>query len=125
MKELIKRYSVSDGEGKPYLIRWLILGHHIKLHKFLKSDEDCMHDHPWAYISIILKGHYYEETPKGVKRYNCGSILFRPAKWIHRLSIDNTCWTLVINFKNIRQWGFWTKNGWIHWKEYISTGRCE
>ena len=35
----------------------------VTLHKILKSDDPIYHDHPWPYMTIILKGGYYEHTP--------------------------------------------------------------
>src|SRR5208282_805597 len=35
-----------------------------RLHHILRSDEDRhLHDHPWPYVTIILKGGYWEVTP--------------------------------------------------------------
>ena len=34
------------------------------LHRFHKSDPDDLHDHPWNYRTLILKGGYWEYTPK-------------------------------------------------------------
>lgn len=60
-KRIIKR-----DDGKPYLIRYRIFSSRwlkIRLHHILLSDYDCVHDHPWDFISIILKGGYWEHTP--------------------------------------------------------------
>jgi hypothetical protein len=58
--------SASE-ETRPYLIRWAIntpFGG-VKLHHILRSDEDrdC-HDHPWSFLSIVLRGGYWEHRPK-------------------------------------------------------------
>ena len=60
----------SDQE--PYLERFYIFlkerdnfPFNIFLHKFLKSDPDDLHDHPWSYRTIILWGGYWEYTDKG------------------------------------------------------------
>lgn len=114
-KRIIKRRN-----NEPYLIRWTILGFgidsswfSIKLHNILISDEECLHNHPWAFISIILKGGYTEHTKalpwsyklskwsrpvisekNGFhvqhKTFKAGSILFRPAHWSHRLELGKT-----------------------------------
>jgi hypothetical protein len=47
-------------------ILFLHMGHfpfNIFLHRFLKSDPDDVHDHPWPYATLIIKGGYYEWTP--------------------------------------------------------------
>lgn len=114
-KRIIRRRN-----NQPYLIRWTIIGFgidsswfSIKVHNILISDEECLHNHPWAFLSIILKGGYREHTkalPLSYKlskwsypvfnekngfniqrkEFRRGSILFRPAHWSHRLELFNT-----------------------------------
>lgn len=124
---------IKNEEGPIYLIRYSLLTtpwFAIKLHKILLSDDDCMHDHPWSFISIILKGGYYEFTPnRHGWFYGPGSILWRPQPWIHRLEVNDLYGptiSLVITFKKVRIWGFITPKGWKPWYEYIREGRkCE
>lgn len=66
-----------EGRGDadtPYLTRWTLLQGRwgqVCLHKFHRSDHDVMHDHPWAFVSLILWRGYVEETPRGEWRdYN-------------------------------------------------------
>ncbi len=93
------------------------------------SDYDCHHDHPWAFISFILKGGYveYSESHKnGSKLYGPGSILYRKAEYSHKLEIHQPCWTFVITFKKVREWGFITRKGWVPWRRYAhSSDRCD
>ena len=114
-KRVIKRRN-----NVPYLIRWTIIGFgldsswfSIKVHNILISDEECLHNHPWAFLSIILKGGYREHTKElpwsyklskwshpvisekngfhvQHKEFRRGSMLFRPAHWSHRLELFNT-----------------------------------
>jgi hypothetical protein len=123
---LIKKVIIYRNDNVELLYRWRILGDFIKIHKFVNSDTDCMHDHPWNFITFIFKGQYWEETPNGIiKNYKAPCILYRPATHIHRISIDKPVWTLVINFGKLRSWGFHTIKGWVHWKEYRSNGSCD
>ena len=126
-------YRMGDNEQLPYLVRYYIFScrwFSVKLHNILLSDDDCMHDHPWKFISIILKGGYVEHTPgigsKDVSKkiYHPGNILVRPAHWIHRLEIHQPAWTLVITFKKVRLWGFFTRNGWVPHYKYSEKDRC-
>lgn len=120
-----KKMYISDGFKITYMIRWTLLTvpwFSLKIHKFLSSDNDCMHDHPWSFISIILKGSYTEETPAGKKLYKSGRVLFRKATYRHRILVDKPCWSFVITFRHTRRWGFWTKDGWVHWMKYITGG---
>ena len=102
------------------------------IHRLLRSDVRTMHDHPWTFISIILTGEYTEHTlSKHInnlevkKVYKRFSILYRPAKWIHRLEMDKPMWTLVIRFKRTKPWEFFSKTGFVNWKEYNYQGDCE
>jgi hypothetical protein len=60
----MKKKIITRFDNKPYLIRWTLfnLGFiSCKVHKIILSDDSCLHDHPWAFISIILRGGYVEE----------------------------------------------------------------
>lgn len=70
----------------------------VRLHEIISSDDrgKGYHDHPWPYISIILKGGYFEHTPRfesgiyvgdDMKWYGPGSILFRKANSWHSLQL--------------------------------------
>ncbi len=122
-KRIIRREDNAD-----YLIRWTLFTcplFSIKFHKILVSDYDCMHDHPWAFITLLLKGGYVEHTPTGSKIYHPGRLLYRPAKYVHRLEIHQPCYTLVVTFRKVRSWGFITKRGWVPWRQYTANSSCE
>ena len=59
--------------AEPFVIRYYPLFRkrpkwfpfNILIHKLLKSDLGDLHDHYWSYITIILKGGYWETTEKG------------------------------------------------------------
>src|SRR5688500_1549433 len=135
MRFFKKKKIINRQDGEPYLIRWNLFEcrfFSIKIHKILRSDPDCLHDHPWAFVSFILWGGYVEHTIKYKSSQNQitllretkskiihpFSILYRPAKWAHRLEIHQPAITLVITTKKIRQWGFFTPLRWVHWTKY-------
>ncbi len=131
-KRIIYRYS-----GQKYMIRWYIIKNkyfNIMLHKILLSDHNCCHDHPWDFISLILKGGYVEtvehnpcemsESYRTKKIIHPGQIIFRKAEHRHKLDIYQTCWSLVLRFKVKRRWGFWIKDKWVHWKLFNETSDC-
>lgn len=129
MKLFRKEQFRDEGEQTPYMLRWTIFKcklFQIFLHKFLRSDIDCMHDHPWNFISIILKGSYREiyklEYTARVKYCSVGTILYRKATHIHKVELpfDKPCWTLVLTGRSKRQWGFHTPKGWIQWRKYLT-----
>jgi hypothetical protein len=81
----------------------------IYLHKLYSPNPhpDC-HDHPWSFVTFILKGGYYEETKDGVYWRAPGSVLYRPAEFAHNVitKADDTCWSIVITSRKRRGWGF-------------------
>lgn len=104
-------------------IAWTLqrFGIAIRVHEILRSDTaDIFHDHPWPYITVLLRGRYVEETPIYDKSdlywgsnkcdYHAGHILFRKAQSWHRLEIlpEETCFTLFITGKKKQGWGFLT-----------------
>ena len=104
----------------------------IFVHKFLKSDPDDVHDHPWPYATLILKGGYYEWIPQFDKQGNKfneiavwrgpGSFRICGATSYHRIELDPSvdCWSLFMPGPQKREWGFLVKNKWIHNEEYLT-----
>jgi len=103
------------------------------LHKFHKGDPDDVHDHPWPYATLILKGGYYEWTPMFDGK---GHMLGEVCKWrgpghfricgansYHRIELDPgvTPWTLFMPGPQKREWGFLVKNKWIHNDNYLES----
>ena len=133
-----KRIVLDRESNEPYLERYYLFlkdrkrfPFNIVLHKFLKSDPDDLHDHPWPYATLILKGGYYEWIPTYDKN---GKKLCEVAKWrgpghfrlcsansFHRIELDPnvTAWTLFMPGPQKREWGFLVKNKWIHNELYL------
>jgi len=118
-----------------YMHRWLIETpwFTLRLHKILASDQDEeLHDHPWAFCSLLLRGAYQEVEPGPYGRdlhagvswdrtrriFRAPAINFRPdATAPHRLEVvDGPIWTLVVTGPRVRPWGFWTRAGWVPWR---------
>jgi len=122
---LFNPYESSAG-GKP--IKWLPS---VRIHRIKKSDDDrALHDHPWRFVTVILKGGYYEVRPvygdryteqetgcplrlQGVIRHETkwhgpGSILIRSHKDFHRLVVPEggEAWTMFTTGKYLHKWGF-------------------
>ena len=103
----------------------------VTLHKIVKSDDPIFHDHPWGYMTIILRGGYWEHTPvfnsRGQKfaEYSRwrgpGSIIIRNAQEYHWLELDEEKPTISLFFmgKQQRDWGFLKDNKWIQHEEYL------
>lgn len=133
-----KRVIMDRVDNEPYLERYYVFlkdrtrfPFNIFLHKFLKSDPDDVHDHPWPYATLILKGGYYEWTPVfNDKKDMIGEICtwrgpghFRTcsANSYHRIELDPnvTAWTLFMPGPQKREWGFLVKNKWIPNGDYL------
>lgn len=111
--------EICHDTGHLYLSRWYLIPRNrrrnIYLHRFHSSDNpSALHDHPWPFISLILRGGYHEITEQGTKYRRAGTIARRPADGRHRIVLpidelgnDIECLTLIITGPNIRQWGFW------------------
>lgn len=129
----------------PYLTRWVLVGERggepggkssrygVYLHRFQRSDADEPHDHPWPFVSVILSGGYWEETPApgwkdgdGPMRrrwYGPGRILVRPANWIHRVVIPDgaEAWTLILRGPKAKSWGFYCPRvGYLPWRVHLA-----
>jgi hypothetical protein len=133
-----KRIVMDRVENEPYLERYYLFlrererfPFNIFLHKFLKSDPDDVHDHPWPYATLILKGGYWEWIPhfdtvgRKTGEYQVwrglGHFRVSSANSYHRIELDPdiTAWTLFMPGPKQRDWGFLVKNKWIQWEQYL------
>lgn len=141
--------------GGPYLRRWYLIPRNscvnVYLHHFLSSDDDrALHDHPWWFLSLILRGSYDEITEGGTRRRRTGSVAFRRAEHRHRVELPTTpglgaawngpelpCWTLIVTGRRSRAWGFWCKDRFgetrsrryvverfVPWQQFEAVGGC-
>jgi hypothetical protein len=138
-----KRIVMDRINDEPYLERYYLFlkdrkhfPFNVFLHRFLKSDPDDVHDHPWGYATVILKGGYYEWVGKfnskgekiGEERMWRGPGHFRVCKATsyHRIELAEgvECWTIFMPGPQTREWGFWYKGAWMHNDKYL-TGRAK
>lgn len=140
-------FVIGEPEN-PYLLRWYVIPRNrhmnIYLHKFMRSDDDrALHDHPWPFMSLVLKGGYWEHregklvTAKSWR--SPGSIAFRKPDTLHRVELEQDygrwrfdpdggyekpCWTLFFTGPKVREWGFRCEPpiGWRHWEEFDVKG---
>ena len=112
-----------------YLERWYIIPRNkwfnIYLHRFLKSDGDReLHDHPWWSLSFLIKGHLFEECKDYIRVIHKWYPYLRSAKHRHRLYLmSGEAWTVFITGPEVREWGFWTDDGWVQWQKFIGDKR--
>jgi hypothetical protein len=148
---LYRRLTLRRADGRVYLDRWGI-GHdrigRVLLHRMEAPDPGIdLHDHPWWFVSIVLRGGYTElrlptrmaptyakvaETNpaqmRGVRnRRRPGSIQAMRLDECHTITElhGRCCWTLVIGGPRRRSWGFYLPGGWMVEALYDATVRAE
>jgi hypothetical protein len=152
----LPRFDVGDGRGDTFFSRYDLLKTRwfaVYLHEFYRSDNDrCLHDHPWPFLTIILRGGYWEQLPERWSDYDpqplddgLGTLGFQPkgivrewrrpgyvgrypAEHTHRIELDPAKpkpWSLVIVGRRSRSWGFWGPDGWIKWEKGKPNPICE
>ena len=92
-------------KAEPFIVRYYLLFRNrpkwfpfnILIQKILKSDLGDLHDHYWSYITIVLKGGYWETTEKGTFWRRSGYMGFRKGADRHSLKIPEgkSAWTLI------------------------------
>lgn len=137
-----KRVILDRQSKSPYLNRYYLFlkdrkkfPFNIFLHQFLRSDPDDLHDHPWPYLTLIIKGGYWEWIPVfetsgdsagpdhcwppkiiGERKVWRGPGHFRvnKANSFHRIEVEPgvDCWTLFMPGPQKREWGFLLHNNW-------------
>ena len=124
--------QIIGSSNDPYMLRWFIRRSrekgNIYLHNILRDDEDTYHDHPWWSVSIPLWGKLIEYRPgKRPRRLWPLVPYFRRADQLHYLEVGSkrgkeespgNIWSLFITGPKIRNWGFMTDGGWVHWENY-------
>jgi hypothetical protein len=134
-----KRIIMDRQYNEPLLTRYYLFlkerkrfPFNVFLHKFHKGDPGDVHDHPWPYATLILKGGYYEYTPNfengkmvGETKHWRGPGHFRvcSANSYHRIELVSgiTAWTLFMPGPQKREWGFLVNNKWTHNDNYLET----
>lgn len=132
-----KRTIMDRQHNEPLLTRYYLFlkdrtwfPFNIFVHKFHKGDPGDVHDHPWPYATLILKGGYYEYTPNfendkmvGETKHWRGPGHFRicSSNSYHRIELVSgvTAWTLFMPGPHKREWGFLVDNRWIHNDKYL------
>lgn len=131
-------------EGHATMERWHLLKSklfNVYVHRVVGSDDRrALHDHPFASLSIILRGSYCEVMPLlkldgtayrhgdpvwwHVRRE--GDVTYRGAKQAHAICLDGgshwisqqPCWSLFITGPSYRKWGFHCAKGWVDERFY-------
>ena len=128
----MQRYDICDLADPTdlYLRRWRLVQtpwFGVYLHRMQRPDGDrYLHDHPWPFTSVILRGGYIEsfvdwethDPARARARIFCK--VGRP----HRMAMGDfhairrllrvPTWTLVLVGRRVRDWGYLTDHGrWV------------
>lgn len=136
-----------DNPEQVYLKRWRIIESPwfgVKVHHILLSDNPVtrgLHDHPWSFLSIRLRGNYTElrqgpnfenQLSRGLRgsdvcldagiyrRHTHRFLNVVRSTDLHAVRLRNgyPCWTLVLNGRRCREWGFRFPGGeWMPWHQ--------
>jgi hypothetical protein len=133
-------YKITGGlnGNEVYLVRYIVFKSKyccLYIHRFMKSDADDPHDHPWNFFTYVISGGYVEKfydkeqsqlstekqnfsafwTSQYVIR-NPGSLRYRKSTDIHQVIVDKTRtmdeladapFTVCLMGPRKRNWGFW------------------
>lgn len=115
----MERFEIPafDEPDVNYLTRWRVIQtpwFALYLHKIERPDSrPILHDHPWSFLSIVLRGGYDERRldPKTMttRRRTVRHVnLVRPhdAHYIERLHRP-VVWTFLFVGPRVRTWGYW------------------
>lgn len=124
-------YQIKDkaGSSSVYMIRYIVFKTpllSLYIHRFLKSDEEVPHDHPFSFYSYVIKGGYNEYLYDKDNNFNLNisirkekSLAFRKAEQVHRVKLDKEYYlaeqnmaplTVCLIFRRRREWGFWPEH---------------
>jgi hypothetical protein len=132
-------HQIIGSADRPYLLRWFVIPPNrwcnIYCHRFVSSDDPVAHDHPWDFLSIMLRGSYIEEDCHGRRRWrHAGRVAFHRAEYRHRIILDpaptltgpcgeRSCTTLIITGPHRRLWGFWCDpKRFVPWRDFGAGG---
>jgi hypothetical protein len=147
----MRRFTLTTAEGDTYLDRLRIVEtpwFGVYLHRLGTPDPGVdLHDHPWPFVSVILRGGYHEavaETrlaPEYARRAEAMPMadFMRgfPRTWragsVHRLRLTQChritgllrapTWTLILVGRRQQPWGFYTPAGFVDHRDYDELGR--
>lgn len=95
----------------PYVIRWRFETRRfsLRIHHWLGPDDDrAFHDHPWNFVTFVVKGGYVDVNPAGSDHVHAPAIRYRSAYHRHTVHpCGGGAWTIVLTGPRIRAWGFW------------------
>ena len=111
-------------QGVKFMERYYVttlLGWRVYIHRFIGSDPDGLHDHPWRYgFSVILSGEYREQRWDGIHLRRWGNAVHGDT--FHRVVMPpgTEAWTLFAHTRRCKQWGFLRPAAWLEGEDQAS-----
>lgn len=97
----------------PYAKRWIFDPRlfSVRVHHFVRSDDPrYKHDHPWWYLTFVVKGGYWDRGEEEATYLKAPAVAFRRATRPHYVDPDpGGVWTVVLTGRQKRVWGFHVK----------------
>lgn len=144
--------EIKSKEGELHFRRWRIIStpwFSVYIHGIYMPDEDAhLHDHPWNYASLVLKGSFTEQTLKynyiesteidqtkedkiKIKRVwknaetaekvvSIFDFITRNAKHFHKIKVlhSKSVYTLFFTGRRLRDWGYDVDGTWVSHQDY-------
>jgi hypothetical protein len=109
----------------PYVTRWRIefpFGS-VRVHHWSGPDDPrAFHDHPWWFVTFVVKGAYADVSPRGRDLVKAPAVRFRKAEHRHTVQpFPGGAWTVLITGKPARAWGFWHDQKFIKANKWFAT----
>lgn len=140
---LWKPFDIRGKDGDLYLHRRRIVqtpAFGVYVHRIYREDFDRHpHDHPWQFVSVILRGGYWERVHEAapladgrilMDRVNLtgrlvyrrrGSVHLHRYSRAHRITkVKPGTISLVVVGRRRGGWGFWTAEGFRPWRDYLA-----
>ena len=115
----MERFEIPDYDHpeRSYLTRWRLVQtpwFGFYLHKMDGPDpRETLHDHPWAFLSVVLRGGYVERR---LNPLDMSVAEHHRVRWLNRCRacdahsirslLRTPTWTLVFVGKRVRTWGY-------------------
>ncbi len=120
------KLRIVSRQGKPYMTRWMLFPRNpvfnLYLHHFVEGD-DVLHDHPYCFVAIRLRGDAWEETINHTGDRTTSPIRWWPRVYMgrgfHAIAAAHNFWTLCIIGPTYRTWGVIDEDG--EWRPFYSS----
>jgi hypothetical protein len=86
------------------------------IHRIYIHDKDLnLHNHPWNFAGLVLKGSYEEKTKEGLVTKEVGSLYTGDRSFFHKINriINGPVTTLFLVWGKYKEWGYETNEGFV------------